>query len=232
MPRPNARSMLSFQRRVSFISGPVERRFLKSRLERAARHVPARADARPDQRDQHGQTTIAGRRRGTSRARPRPSRAGERPPASPRASSAASAAGNTRNVATQQNRIPTPPISPKWRKPRKSVASSDAYETDAVSAAASVPPRLPWTAAPSAATGSSVAAALLEVAREQDDPEVDAVADDDRRQERRRQVQVADAEAGERERRQRAQRQRAQQRADGRRSTRRTAACRSRRSRP
>ena len=155
MPRPNARSMLSFQRRVSFISGPVERRFLKSRLERAAGHVPARADARPDQRHQRGheRSPAAGaapaapdRCRAAPASARLPARAPPAPPARP---------ASTRKVAAQQNRIPTPPMSPKWRKPRKSVASSDAYETDAVSAAASVPPRLPWTAAPSAATGSS-----------------------------------------------------------------------------
>ena len=148
--------MLSFQPRVSFISGPVERRFLKS-VSNGPLAMYWQAPT-PDRTTATSTvSTIADRRRGASRASPLPSRAGERPPARPRASSAASAAGNTRNVAIQQNRIPTPPISPKWRKPRKSVASSDAYETDAVSAAASVPPRLPCTAAPSAATGSSVA---------------------------------------------------------------------------
>ena len=93
-------------------------------------------------------------------------------------------------------------------------------------------PGCPGPPRPAPTTGSSVAAALLEVAREQDDPEVDAVADDDRRQERRREVQVADTEAGERERHQRAQRERAEQRADGRARRERTAASRSRRSRP
>ena len=140
MPRPNARSMLSFQRRVSFISGAGRAQVLEVRLERAGSPCTAHAPTPdPTTADQHGRSTIAGRRRGASRARPLPSRAGERPPASPRASSAASAAGNTRKVAIQQNRIPTPPMSPKCRKPRKSVASSDAYETDAVSAAASGP---------------------------------------------------------------------------------------------
>ena len=54
-----------------------------------------------------------------------------------------------------------------------------------------------------------VAAALLEIAREQDDAEIDAVSHDDRRQERGRQIQMAHAEAREGERHQRPERERA-----------------------
>src|SRR6185437_4608207 len=160
MPRPNARSISAFQRWVSYIAGPVERRLLKSpsngRLARY-RTAPVSAPARTSAVT----PTTTGRRYGTNAANPRPIRIGDRPRPSPHFASTARAAGRIKKVAAQQQRIHTPPITPKWRKPRNCVVKSEAYDTDAVSAAASVPPKLPCTAAPSAEIESSGAGVRL-----------------------------------------------------------------------
>ena len=214
MPRPNARSMLSFQRRVSFISGPVERRFLKSRSNgRLAtyRHAPI-----PDPtRATSTVHTMAGRPRGIRCARPLPSCAGERP--------ACAAARRERRERRRQHQEGGEPA-------EQDPDAADQAEVAKPAKIGGEQRGVRHRRRQRRGHGSAQAALhgraqrrhridglppLLEVAREQDDAEVDAVPDDDGRQERRRQVQVTDAEAREGKRDHRAQRQRAQQRCDG-----------------
>ena len=231
MPRPNARSMVSFQRRVSASSGAARAQVLEVGLERAAGQIRPRRRPRPTTATSTVSTTPAAGGAPAPPDRAEPRRRAPLP-AIRRASSAASAAGKTRNVAAQQQQDPDAADHARSGGSRESASPAARRRRPTRSAPRPAFRRsCPATAAPSAATASGRRAALLEVARQQDDAEVDAVAHDDRGQERRRQVQVADAQAGERERRQRAQRQRAQQRADGRARRRRRAASRARRSR-
>ena len=127
-------------------------------------------------------------------------------------SSHAMSGGIRTNASSQESTMPMPPMNPNWRKPRKSVSASDAYETPAASAAERVPMRAPQTAELERLADARAGAALVDVAREQHDAEVDAVADDDRAEERRVRVELGHAE-----RRQRRQGERVDRREEERR---------------
>ena len=124
----------------------------------------------------------------------------------------AASGGISTNASTHESTMPIPPMNPNWRKPRNSVSASDAYETPAASAAESVPVRAPHTADVERLAHRARRAALLDVAREQDDAEVDPVADDDRAEERRVRVELGDAERRQRRERERVDRRQEQRR--------------------
>ena len=104
-------------------------------------------------------------------------------------------AGSSVYVAIQHSSMPIAPITAKSAKPLKLVAASEPYAIAAPSEATAVGRSVPTIAA-AIASSTSCAPALLEVARDQQDAVVDAVAGDDRAEERGRRVEVADGERG------------------------------------
>ena len=105
-----------------------------------------------------------------------------------------------------------PPMIPKSRNPRNGVTASDRYATPAVAAAAAVARIGPCDRARASHRGGLAGPPFLQIPAQQDDAEVDAVADDDRGQEGAGDVQVPDGQRRQREGHQGADRQRPSQR--------------------